>query len=144
MDIIVKNTFTGLVPLYDEDLDNKKKLKIDEYYKVKVTKVRNIGLLRKYFALINTAWAYLSEAEDEFFHHNKEMFRETVQVAAGYSTLTYSIARKEWLEKPLSISFDHMGEFEFRELYDKVKDVIFAVYLNKISIEDFEANLQNF
>lgn len=144
MKLLLMNTTEGLVPCYDSDYDEKKKLKIGESYWVNVTKARNIKLHRKYFALINCAWEYLNERQTSFFKENKDAFRKTVEIAAGYYDMIYSIARKEWIEQPKSIAFDKMEELEFRELYDNVKRVIFKMFLTNISLEEFERNLINF
>lgn len=77
MKIRLLNTARGLIPCYDDDFDEKKKLKIGE--------------------------EYVAE-----------------------------------------IAFDKMDEAEFSELYERVKDVLFEVFLKNISIEEFEANLINF
>jgi len=77
MKIRLLNTARGLIPCYDDDFDEKKKLKIGE--------------------------EYVAE-----------------------------------------IAFDKMDEAEFSELYERVKDVLFEVFLKNISIEEFEANLMNF
>ncbi len=144
MDLFCTNTVRGLVPNYDADFEEKKKLKIGIVYKVKVTKARNYEFHKKYFALINCAWEYQNEGVVKHFKNNIELFRESVQVAAGHCDMEYSISKNEWIEKSKSISFDKMDEIEFQELYDRVKDVLFSVFLKKISEEEFMRNLVNF
>lgn len=138
------NTTGGLIPNYDEDYDEKKRLKIGQIYKVKITQVRNYHFHRKYFALINCAWEYLTEKQTFFFGENIECFRKTVEISAGNSDKVYSIDRKEWIEQAKSISFDQMDELAFSNLYDRVKDVLFAVFLKNISEEEFMKKLVNF
>lgn len=144
MKILVRNTIEGLVPLFDEDYDNKKKLKLGQDYKVQITKARNIDFHRKYFALINTGWEYLNEEQAAFFHNSKEGFRKSVQIAAGYFEKVYSINRGEWIEESISISFDSMDEFEFRELYQKVRDIIFTLIECNVTEEEFIMHLADF
>lgn len=144
MELYLLNTVEGFKPLYDADYDNKKKLKIGQTYKAKIVLVRNLNFHRKYFSLINTAWAYQSEAREEFFHHDVECFRKTVEVAAGCCDRVYSLSRKEWMDVPKSISFEKMDEIEFRDLYERVKDVLFKTFLTHISEEEFMSNLMNF
>lgn len=144
MDFYCTNTSHGLVPNYADDYEEKRKLKIGEVYKVKVTKARNYQFLRKYFALINCAFSYLDERQTAFFKENVELFRKTVEIAAGNCELVYSIARKEWIEMPKSISFDKMDDAEFQELYERVKDVIFLTFLKHIDEDEFLNNLSNF
>lgn len=144
MKLQVLNTPVGLKPLYDEDFDEKKKLKIGEVYEVTIKQPRNLPFHRKYFSLINLAWEYQNERVVEHFHHNIELFRKTVEMAAGWCEIIYSIQRKEWMETPKSIAFDKMDNAEFSELYERVKDVLYKVFLKNIPIEEFEKNLINF
>ena len=144
MKLQVLNTPVGLKPLYDEDFDEKKKLKIGEVYEVTIKQPRNLPFQRKYFSLIILAWEYQNERVVEHFHHNIELFRKTVEMAAGWCEIIYSIQRKEWIETPKSIAFDKMDNAEFTELYERVKDVLFKVFLKNMPIEEFEKNLINF
>ena len=75
MELYLLNTTSGLKPCYDEDYEEKKKLKIGETYKAKITLARNLKFHKKFFALINCAWEYQNEKVVEFFHHNKDAFR---------------------------------------------------------------------
>lgn len=144
MKINLLNTTSGLKPLYDSDYDEKKKLKIGEVYEATIKRPRNLSFHKKYFALINLAWKYQNEISVEHFTHNIELFRKTVEVAAGWCDPIYSTDRKEWVEVPKSISFDKMDEDEFQNLYERVKDVLFKYFLKNISVEEFEKNLINF
>lgn len=144
MDIFLLNTTSGLKPCYDEDYEEKKKLKIGKIYKAKITPVRNYTFHKKYFALINCAWAYQNEKTVEHFKHNVDCFRKTVEIAAGYCDTVYNISLKSWVDTPKSIAFDKMDEFEFINLYDNVKRVLFTVFLRNISEEEFTRNLINF
>ena len=143
MKLLLLNTSQGLKPCYDEDYDEKKKLKIGEVYEVTIKKARNYLLHKKYFSLINTAWEYQSERVVEHFK-NVDCFRKTVEIAAGWCDTVYSISRKEWVEIPRSIAFDKMDDLEFRELYERVKDVLFKYFLKNISEEEFTRNLINY
>lgn len=55
MKIKLLNTSVGLKPLYDEDFEEKKKLKIGEVYEATIKRPRNLSFHRKYFGLINLA-----------------------------------------------------------------------------------------
>jgi hypothetical protein len=144
MDIFLVNTTSGFIPAYDSDYDNKKKLKIGDIYKASIKKPRNYEFHKKYFALINCAWHYLTEKECIFFKENIESFRKTIEIQAGHFDLIYSIKRKEWVEEPKSVAFDKMDEFEFKELYDSVKDVLFLLFFKNVTRTEFEKNLKNF
>lgn len=144
MKINVLNTSAGLVPMTDDDYDNKKKLKIGKVYQVEVKEARNYQFLKLYFALINCTWEYLNERQVEFFNGDKEVFRKSIEVAAGHCNKVFSFNLKEWVDVPKSVSFSSMDEVEFKDLYSRVKDVIFGSILRDISQEEFEKNLMNF
>jgi hypothetical protein len=144
MRLFVKNTPQGLMPMYDDDYDAKKRLKLNEVYRVDIVKARNIDFHRKYFALINVGWEYLNEEQTKFFKYDREGFRKCVQIAAGYYNLTYSIKRKEWVEESVSISFEKMDDLEFHDLYNKVRDVIFSLIEENVSEDEFLYNLADF
>lgn len=144
MKLKLLNTVSGLIPLYDADYDEKKKLKIGSIYEVTIRLSRNIDFHRKYFALIQCAWEYQNERTVNHFKNDINVFRKTVEIAAGWCEPVYSIERKEWLEIPKSIAFDKMDNTEFADLYDRVKDVLFKYFLKHITCEEFEKNLINF
>lgn len=130
--------------MYDDDYDQKKKLKLFETYSAEIRVARNVEFHRKYFALINIGWEYMNEAQVRFYNNSKEGFRKSVQIAAGACEKVWSIKRQEWVEDSVSISFEKMDEVEFRELYDRVKDVIFSLIQGNVSEVEFINNLANF
>ena len=143
MKIYVKNTMSGLIPMTSEDYDLKKRLKIGEVYSVDIKLVRNYEFHKKYFALINCAWEFMTEKQQAFFK-DIEKFRKTIEVAAGHCEPFYSHERKEWFDIPKSIAFDKMDNSQFEDLYQRVLDVLFLTALKTISREEFEKNLINF
>lgn len=143
MKLNLLNTSRGLIPCYDDDFEEKKKLKVGQEYVAEVKLCRNPAFHRKYFSLIGLAWDYLPERTSKGFR-SKEAFRKYVEVAAGYYEPFYSPTRREWIEVPRSISFGSMDEAEFSELYNRVKDVIFTIIGPYITEEEFEKNLTNY
>ena len=144
MELNLLNTAGGLVPCDDNDYEEKRKLKVGQIYKATIKLNRNYRLHRKYFALINCAWAYQNERQTAFFKGSVEIFRKTMEMAAGHCERVYSIEHKEWRDIPKSIAFDKMDEAEFRDLYERVKDVLFATALRCVSEEEFINALANF
>ena len=130
--------------MYDEDYDEKKRLKLGKVYEATITLVRNPQFHRKYFALIKCSWEYLTEAQQQFFKNDIDVFRKAVEVAAGHCELCYSIARKEWIEIPKSIAFDKLDEAQFSSLYERVKDVVYITFIPEINREEFENQIQYF
>lgn len=126
--------------MYDEDYDERKKLKIGQVYRADVVVPRNTAFHRKYFSMINCAWDLLTERQREFFG-NKESFRKTVQTAAGYCERVFSLKLREWVEVPKSISYDKMRGDEFEALYTNVRQILIEVFLKHITLEQFEEQL---
>lgn len=137
-------TPTGLKPMYDEDYDKKKMLKVGTVYEATIKEMRNVAFHRKYFSLINLAWEYLDEHQRAFFKEDVNAFRKTVEVAAGHYEPVYSVSRKAWLEVPKSIAFDKLDEASFHELYERVKDVIFRFFIPSVNKDEFEFALKDF
>lgn len=143
MRFFVLNTPHGLVPLYDEDHDEKKKLKVGVVYSADIKVPRNYQFHKKFFALINAGYSLLPEKTQQGFR-TAEGFRQYLTVAAGYYDTYYSPKRQEFVEIPKSISFSSMDEAEFSVLYERMKDVIYGVLGEKVTEEVFEKVLANF
>ena len=144
MKLFLLNTRQGLKPMYDEDYDEKKKLKIDEVYEAEIRLPRNLRFHRKYFALIRCSWEYLTEQQQKFFKNDIEVFRKSLEVTAGWCEPVYAIDSQEWYHAPKSIAFDKMKEDEFEHLYNAVRDILFRAIIPQISKEEFESALAHF
>ena len=138
MKLKLLNTDGGLKPLYDDDYEEKKKLKRGQVYVASISVFRNVGLHRKYFSLINCAWEYLTEPQQEFYHKNKEYFRKSLEVSAGYCDTIYNHKLKTFVDIPKSVAFDKMDESEFQDLYRDVKYIINNIILTHLSEDEFE------
>lgn len=143
MKLLVVNTPRGLVPLGDDDYEEKKKLKLGQTYSVEVKVVRNVDFHRKYFALIAYAWEFLNEQETERFK-DKENFRKYIEIAAGHCEIIFHPRLQEFVEIPKSIAFAKMDNTAFSDLYERVKDVIFSIIGDRVTQEEFERLLIDF
>ena len=137
------NTAHGLVPMYDEDFDEKKKLVIGRAYECDVKVLRNVRFHRKAFALLNAAWSLMNEHQQAGWR-SKDGFRNYLTVAAGHYDVYFNQRLNAFVEMPRSWSFDKMDDAEFSALYDRMKDVIFAVLGNRVTEEVFDKVLANF
>lgn len=140
---LVRKDFS-FIPASDEDMEKAIKLRKGEVLECTVKTLRNYALLRKFWALINVAWSFLTEPQQEFFQGSVDGFRCTLEVAAGYYEEFYDLARKSWVQKPKSIAFDKMDEAEFSKLYEAVVDVIFKIFLKQVDKETFYKALKDF
>lgn len=143
MKLQLLNTPQGLKPCYDEDYEAKKKLRMGEIYEAEIKLQRNPAFHRKFFALLNAGYAFLPEQTQNGFRSH-EGFRAYILVAAGFYDTYFNPRLGEFVEKPKSISFSSMDDAEFEELYQKVKDVIFGLIGDRITVEQFENSLANF
>lgn len=143
MRLVVVNTPRGLIPMGDDDYDEKKKLKIGQTYSVEVKVMRNVDFHRKYFALIAYAWEFLNEKELDTFK-TKDNFRKYLEISAGHCDVIFHPRLQEFVEIPRSISFGSMDNTEFSELYRRIKDVIFSIIGGRVTEAEFERLLLDF
>lgn len=136
-------TASGLVPVYDEDYEQKRKLKIGKRYRADIVAPRNYGLHRKYFSLIRCAWDLLTEDQREMYG-KMEMFRKDAQMEAGYYDIMYCRELDIKVKIPRSISVEKMRGEEFAELYTDVRNVLLTTHLKHISFEEFDEQLINY
>ena len=162
MKIRLMCTSVGLKPLYDEDYDEKKRLKLGEIYEADIKQPRNLEFLQKYHVMIRTAWELMPQESKEFFGNQArrdfglmaddfvdeklliERFRKTLELAAGSYETVWSVKRNEWLQIPKSIAFDRMKEDEFSKVYEAVRSVIFAIFLRDEALQKQLDLLSNF
>lgn len=142
MKISLLNTPYGLVPIDDDAYEVKQKLKVGQVYEADVKLDRNYKFHKKYFSLIRIAWEYLLENEVKEFR-TKEIFRKWCEIEAGNCDVV-QLQDGSFLRLPKSIAFDQMGEDEFSELYERVKDVIWDKIGDRVTKEKFEHVLSNF
>lgn len=140
---MVINTPRGLVPVGDDDYEEKRKLKLGETYSVEIKVARNLDFHRKYFALISYAYEFLNEAETAKFK-TKENFRKYLELLAGHCEVIYHPRFNEFVEIPKSIAFAKMDNAEFDDLYERVKDAVFSLIGDRVSEEQFERLLLEF
>lgn len=128
MELLLLNTPQGLKPVYDEDYDKKKTLKIGETYKAKITMQRNPRFLGKFMSFIRASFACIPpHIQSELFHYDPELWRKQLEILVGSSEIVWNIKTETWQEQAKSISFGKMDEYEFQQLYDKVKNAAWEV-----------------
>lgn len=132
MEITLVKMYNALSPADEEDYDKLASLPGGVALKASVKVQRNIRFHRLYFSMIRTAWAYIPEdMQQSLFRNDVELFRKSVEVVAGVCDRVYNPRLKDWIDIPKSISFASMDEAEFREVYNKVREVLFEYYLQQ-------------
>ena len=106
----------GLHPIHNSDSENLSKLKLHTEYKFVVTKPRNIGHHKKYFALLNMAL----DNQEKF--NNLDEMRYYLQMKAGYYKRVETPDGEMIL--PESISFSSKDQLAFEEIYSRVMDQV--------------------
>lgn len=117
MKLLVKNTESGLLPCYESDVDERKRLALDEFYWVDIKRARNYEFHKKFFALLKLAFDNLPEGLDARYP-NLEAFREDLLLRVGRTRRVLS--RQGYVDVAASIAFEKMGQDEFEELYRQV------------------------
>lgn len=118
MKLLLQNTLHGLIPLYNSDYEEKKKLKLGEIYEADIKHPRNYEFLKKFMALINVGVSN-SKMDLPF-----DVYRKIMVMRAGYF-IAYQTDKGTHYE-PESISFASMDETKFQEVYSRVLDKIIA------------------
>ena len=116
MKLLLRNTLSGLQPLYPSDYDNKRKLKLGVDYECEIRNPRNIKFHRLFFALVNLGH------ENTDLDMPFETYRKYILMKAGYFK-TYQTPKGVFYEAD-SISFASMEQDVFEEVYSRVLDVI--------------------
>jgi hypothetical protein len=116
MKLLLRNTISGLVPIYPSDQDEKRKLKLGIDYECEIKTPRNYQFHKKLFALFNLG-CQNSKLDMPF-----ETYRKYITIKAGFYN-AYNTPKGVFYEAQ-SISFASMDEVTFQELYSRVMDKI--------------------
>ena len=128
MKIYCRVTPAGLVPLYDDDYEERKKLKIGADVLCQITTPRNIKFHRKFFALISLTFENLPHTLQEDKNiYNKDVLLERIKYDLG---LYDEVKHGDFCHIILrSISFAAMDNNEFENFYNRTVDLILYDYL---------------
>lgn len=144
MDIFCKVTPYGLVPLYDSDLDMKRRLRVGSVVRCRVSNPRNYEFHKKFFALVRLTFDNLPSRLAEFWKiHNEEDMLRRFKRDLGYYTTTYN-ERDEREVEYHSISFSAMEQHEFERFYNQCIDLVLAKYIRGLDKQDLITEIENF
>lgn len=129
MKIYCRVTDMGLIPMYDSDYDEKKKLRVGENVLCDISKPRNYEFHKKFFALIRLVFDNLPEhIADTFNIYSEEDMLDALKVDLGLYNIVY-VGGKQ-LVKVGSISFAKMDNTEFERFYNRSIDIVLNKYMN--------------
>ena len=116
MKLLLRNTLSGLIPLYPSDYDEKRKLRLGQDYEAEIKNPRNYEFLKKFFALVNIGH------ENTSLDMPFETYRKYIIMKAGFFK-SYQTPKGVFYE-PDSISFSSMEQEQFEDVYSRVLDKI--------------------
>jgi len=116
MKLFLRNTISGLVPLYPSDFDEKRKLKLGWDYEADIVHPRNLGFHKKFMAMVNIG------CENSSLNMPFDTYRRYMTIKAGYFK-AYETPKGIYYEA-MSLSFSSMPQDEFEEVYSRVLDKI--------------------
>lgn len=118
MKIQVIKTHLGIKPAYNSDLENFKKIPLNEVFEIEYKKKRNLRFHRLFFALLNKAF------DNQELFTNLDDMRYCLLLEAGISEEKVNPITSEIFKVPKSLNFASMDEIEFNLVYSSVKDYI--------------------
>ena len=144
MDISCRVTAYGLVPLYDSDLDMKKRLKTGSTVRCRVTQPRNYEFHKKFFALVRLTYDNLplQLAERWNIRSVDDMVRRFKRDLGYFSSRMNDRGEREIEYR--SISFAAMDEEEFGRFYNDCVNLVLYTYIRGLDREDLEEEIENF
>lgn len=149
MKVLVQNELDGLHPVYDSDMEEKKKLKIGKRYWMETKEARNPEFHKKYWALMKVALEHIpSHVLDILEDVNKFKIKKPEDVHF-YVKLKLGMVKKRYVSSDgrvgfevKSTSFDKMDDIEFQEFYNRALDVV--IILTEADRSLMERELVNF
>ncbi len=144
MDIYCKVTPYGLVPLYDSDLDMKKRLRTGSTVRCKVSNPRNYEFHKKFFALLRLTFENLPyPLVDKWNICNEQDMLRRFKRDLGYFTDRINEYGEHEIEY-LSISFGAMEQCEFEDFYRQCIDLVLNRYIKGIDKEELITQIEEF
>ncbi|MCB0446055.1 MAG: DUF1367 family protein [Gelidibacter sp.] len=123
MEVYLIKTLSGhLAPMTDDDRQNLKSIKVGDEIKCKISRPRNIGHHRKFFAFLNLVVENMPESLEDRFSSTSDLLDE-LKMQLGYREMRTSLTGKEYY-KPKSISFAKMDQSEFEKFYNDSIDLV--------------------
>ena len=118
---VIKKPNGDLSPATQSDKDVVKKWTPGDWIVLDAKRPRSGPQHRFYFSMLRMVYDNSEWAQDRWPRF--ENFREAIQIAAGHYETRYTWSGEEQLV-PKSVSFARMGQDEFSELLQQVKDIV--------------------
>lgn len=145
-ELMVRKLYDKLVPIDGIGLDVMDHLPMNGEFKAVLTRPRNLGFHRKFFALLDVAYEAWEEPDLEHkgvkIMKNRERFRKDIIIQCGFYDLSVGIDGRVRCDAK-SMSFSKMDEIEFEQLYNTAIDVILTKVLTHYSRDDLDRIVRN-
>lgn len=145
--MIFRKAHNGLAPDDDATMQWFAKLKAGAVVHGKLTTPRNLGFLRKFFAMLHVAYDNYDwpDVETKFgtAKCSFETFRSYVIVKAGHYDIDVT-PDGNFRPRAKSIAFSKMDDAEFESVYSSVLDVILQRFLTNWKTDDMDRAVQEF
>lgn len=143
MKIYCRVTDMGLVPMYDSDFEEKRKLKVGGSVLCEITRPRNYEFHKKFFALLRLTFDNLPERLVRMLDiHSEEDLLTSIKIDLGLFSVVYVGGRE--VVKVGSISFAAMDNSEFERFYGRSLDIILSRYLRGTDRQSLIDEIDNF
>jgi hypothetical protein len=142
MKLYLKVTSSGLIPIYDSDFEEKKKLKIGSTVLADVKQPRNYEHHKKFFALMRLVMDNMPEELTSRYPTTDNLLTE-IKFQTGHYDTHYTLSGRETYV-PRSISFESMTQDEFNEFYDKTIDVVIKWFLPYNNRQELMQEITNY
>ena len=144
MKIYCQVTELGLVPMYDSDLDERKKLKLGSRVLCEIKRPRNYEFHKKFFALLRLTVDNLPESLHSVYHiyDTQDMLR-SLKLDLGMAEII-NVGGREVYCPTDSISFAAMDETDFQVFYNQCENLILNKYLRGTRREELIENIKHY
>lgn len=143
MEIYCRVTDTGLVPMYDSDYEEKKRLKVGETVLCTIKRPRNYEFHKKFFALLRLTvdnLPHLIQQQMQIF--TEEDMLDCLKMDLGLYTTCWHGGRE--IIKAGSISFAKMDNSEFETFFNRSIDAILRTYLRGTDRQALIEEIENY
>ena len=141
MELYLRKGQNEFVPYDEEAEDFLRTIKMGDVVRCRITIPRNLGHLKKFFAMVRVGFDHWDVVEAEYHglpaQKSFNRFRKDCIIAAGYFTAVTNLKGDVRAEAD-SISFANMTEEEFTKLYSAVADVILQRVLINYTRSDLD------
>lgn len=143
MKIYCQVTSEGLVPMYDSDYSEKKKLKVGDRVLCEIKKPRNYEFHKKFFALLRLTFDNLPDCiADALGIYCEDDLLVALKLDIGYAEVA-TVAGHDII-RTKSISFPAMDNTEFEHFYNNCVSVILGKYLRGTNRQDLLDEINRF